>query len=290
MILSVKGLNKNYKKLKALNNISFDMNSGEVIGLLGHNGAGKSTLIKCLIGAIRSYSGSIQINGIDISVDHSPVKKYCGFLLEPSFCYYLSARKNLELLNSISVHPKKNRTDEVLAMVSLHKVADKKVSEFSFGMKQRLGLAQVLLSDPQLVVLDEPTVGLDPLGIDVIKKLIANLSQKGVAVLFSSHQINDVFDVCSRAIVMNEGNIVFDDSADKLMKKKYSITVASSGAIPKSALKNLSYELSICENIISFSKQSAINPILALLLESGCTIEDFDCNSSLECLKGLMQR
>ncbi len=189
MELNISKLCKDYKTCKALNNVSFSVHSGEVVGLLGHNGAGKSTLIKCIMNAIKSYSGCISIDGKDLRRNQELLSRECSFLLEPSFCDYLSAKKNLELLNCIVDLKSQQSVDEILSLVSLGKRREKKVAEFSFGMKQRLGLAQTFLSKPHFVILDEPTVGLDPVGIDIIKNIIRELSKNGVSVLFSSHQI-----------------------------------------------------------------------------------------------------
>ena len=289
-ILHIYNLSKHYGKLRALNGVSFEVHPGEIVGLLGHNGAGKSTLIKCLMGSIQSYTGGIFINGSDILREHRSIRDHTGFLLEPSFCDYLSAKDNLELLNSVASRPDKRRVQEVLEIVSLKKYADKKVGDFSFGMRQRLGLAQVLLTRPQLIVLDEPTVGLDPLGVEIIKNIIVECSRNNVAVLFSSHQINDVLDICHRTIVMNEGSIVYDGPAAELNKKYYLVHLGSDAHEHADALQTLDPQLTVTSNVVRFCRADAIEPVLDYLLRHRLPIADLNCDTSMDELKKLMQQ
>ena len=289
-ILQVEKLDKYYGDLRALNSISFQIHPGEIIGLLGHNGAGKSTLIKCLMGAVKSYTGDILISGRNIKHDHSAIVDNVGFLLEPSFCDYLSAQINLELLSSVVAKTDRAKVAEVLETVSLKKFSRKKVGEFSFGMRQRLGLAQVLLTNPQLIILDEPTVGLDPLGVEIIKNIIIECSRRNVAVLFSSHQINDVFDICHRTIVMNEGNIVYDGPASKLNQKQYIVRCRTDVNQFASILKRYDPELQVKDKEIQFVQQDAINDVLRFLLSHNLEIDDFYCENSMNELMNLMKR
>ena len=289
-ILNVEALDKRYGKLHAVNNVSFDIHPGEIVGLLGHNGAGKSTLIKCLMGVIHSYSGTIAVVGKDIRQKHWAIRKNVGFLLEPAFCDYLSARENLKLLDAVSGDPDADRVDEVLEIVSLKKFANKKVSGFSFGMRQRLGLAQVLLTQPKLIVLDEPTVGLDPMGVEIIKEIIVKCSQQGVAVLFSSHQLSDVLDICHRTIVMNQGSVVFDGPAEKLNRKYYTVRLACPVGEHAKALEKLSPELTVEENSIRFTAPDAVQDVLSYLVQQKLPIVDLDIDTSMDKLKRLMQQ
>lgn len=287
-ILQVNSLNKHYGKLHALKDVSFQVYPGQIIGLLGHNGAGKSTLIKCLMGALKSYSGDILMAGQNIRGSHHVIREQAGFLLEPAFCDYLSAAKNLELLNSLSSEPDKKRVREVLELVSLGKFADKKVGDFSFGMRQRLGLAQVLLTRPKLIVLDEPTVGLDPLGVEIIKDIILQCSRAGVAVLFSSHQLSDVFEICHRAIVMNQGSVVYDGDAQRLTRKHYLITLGCDAGEHLEALRRVAPELEAEGATLRFADPAYIQPVLRCLLDRKAPIADIGCDTSMDRLKGLM--
>ena len=289
-ILRVESLNKHYGKLHAINGVSFDIRPGEIVGLLGHNGAGKSTLIKCLMDVVRSYSGTITVAGKDIRQKHWTVRKNVGFLLEPAFCDYLSARENLRLLDTVSGDPDPDRVDEVLEIVSLKKFANKLVSGFSFGMRQRLGLAQVLLTQPKLIVLDEPTVGLDPVGVEIIKDIIVQCSQQGVAVLFSSHQLSDVLDICHRTIVMNQGRVVFDGPAEKLNRKYYTVQLARPVEEHTEALKKLSPDLTVEESSIHFTSSAIVQVVLNYLVQHQLPIVDLDIDTSMDKLKRLMQQ
>ncbi len=289
-ILQINKLNKSYGKQRVLDDVSFKIGQGEIVGLLGHNGAGKSTLIKCLMGVIESYSGEIYVCDNNVKNNHECIMKNVGVLLEPSFCEYLTAKKNLELLSSLSDEADNERIDAVLEMVSLKRAAYKKVGEFSFGMKQRLGLAQVLLSNPKLIVLDEPMVGLDPLGIEIIKKVIVDCSKRNVAVLFSSHQINDVFDICNRAVVLNEGKIVYDDNALELMKRDYILRVDCDCSLYEKELMQILQDCVIDGNKIIFSDSEKINEILHLFIVKDIKIIDFNCENNMDNLKRLMQQ
>lgn len=289
-ILKVDQLNKHYGQLHAVNGVSFEVRPGEIIGLLGHNGAGKSTLIKCLMGSIRSYTGTITVNGCDIRKEHQAIREHMGFLLEPSFCDYLPARTNLELLNSVTSRPDPKRVQEVLELVSLKKFADKKVGGFSFGMRQRLGLAQVLLTQPKMIVLDEPTVGLDPLGVEIIKNIIVECSRNGVAVLFSSHQLSDVLDICHRTIVMNEGTVVYDGPAAELNRKHYVLTLGSDVGAHAGSLEQLVPGLKAQGTELRFSCTEALETVLRYLLEHDLHIADIGCDTSMSELKKLMQQ
>lgn len=287
MKLNVNHLSKAYKNFQAINDISFTIHSGEIVGLLGHNGAGKSTLIKCIMNAIKSYSGSITIDGKDIQRDQELLSKECSFLLEPSFCDYLSAKQNLELLNSIIPVKSGRSIDEILSIVSLKNSANKKVGEFSFGMKQRLGLAQIFLSTPHFVILDEPTVGLDPVGIDIIKDTILELCKLGVSVLFSSHQISDVFDICTRAIVMNKGNLLFDDDIKKLLKKKYIILV-NKAIQNKQQFKAISRNVLIEKDTLYIDESKVLSNIIDVLIRDAYEIVDIRTENNYDRLKGFL--
>lgn len=287
MEIKVENIEKFYGKNHALHNVSFSLKSGEIVGLLGHNGAGKSTLIKCIMNVIKSYKGKILIDGKDIKKNQEIIAEECGFLLEPSFCDYLSAYDNLKLLEEITINRSGYSVDDILTMVSLKNASDKKVGEFSFGMRQRLGLAQVFLADSHFVILDEPTVGLDPIGIDIIKSLILKLSKAGTAVLFSSHQISDVFEICTRAIVMNSGEIVYDDTIDHLIKKKYKLFF-DRPVSDELDLSHVTEDIVIQENEIMVNHIETVTSLMNDMTVSGFKIIDIDTEESLDYLKSYM--
>lgn len=167
--LSVKKLSKSFGSSTPLKSVTFDIRQGELVGLIGRNGTGKTTLLKCIIGAINDYQGSIAVFGKNIASSPKTASQNIGHVLEPAFCSYLSAKKNLELVSSFRKRPKKE-VDSLLELVSLDGFANEKPSTFSFGMKQRLGLAMALVGQPKLLILDEPFVGLDPKGTPFSKK------------------------------------------------------------------------------------------------------------------------
>lgn len=198
------GISKQYGSHQVLSDVSFSVPEGEICGLIGENGAGKSTLIKCLMGVIPAYKGSFRVLGHVVEDGREFFARHVGFLLEPAFCAHLSARENLCLLGRLSgCGPE--RVDEVLELVSLANAAARSPKTFSYGMRQRLGLAQALLAEPELLVLDEPFVGLDPIGMDLMKGLFTQLAQQGVTILFSSHQVEDVEDICASVAVLHAG-------------------------------------------------------------------------------------
>ena len=227
MILEFKNINKSYNKVKALKDISFSIPENSIFGILGANGSGKSTFMKILPGLIYDWTGEIYYNSIGIQKNDMILRKDFGYLIEaPTFYEYLSAQKNLEILARISkVNP--NRIDEVLKLVELSQRADDKVSAYSYGMKQRLGIAQALLHNPKILVLDEPNNGLDPNGINDMIRLIKKLKSEGKTICLSTHNLKDVEELCTDFTVFKDG--VCSDSVslnEQLMKSfKWMITV-----------------------------------------------------------------
>ncbi|MGE5436675.1 MAG: ABC transporter ATP-binding protein, partial [Syntrophothermus sp.] len=207
-IIEVKGLNKKFKSLHAVNNLDLTVYRGDVFGFLGPNGAGKSTTIRMLLTLISPNSGNIKIFGKELKKNRLEILTNIGAIVEkPDFYGYLSAYKNLEILGKISGREiSKNRIMEVLELVGLEKRFKSKVKTYSHGMKQRLGLAQALLHNPDLIILDEPTTGLDPQGMKEIRDLIINLSKEQNKTIFlSSHILYEVELVASRMVIINKG-------------------------------------------------------------------------------------
>lgn len=273
-VLNVKNVKKSYGSFAALDNISFSLKKGEIVGLLGHNGAGKSTLIKCIMGAIKSYDGNILYCGDNIINERKQFVKEVGILLEPSFVDYLSARENLYLISrAIGKEVKLETIDELLEMVSLKKAAKKKVSEFSFGMKQRLGLAQAMINNPKMIILDEPTVGLDPTGTEVIKRALLEMAGKGAAIMFSSHELPAIEDICSRIIVIEEGKLIYDDSIDKVKAKEIVIVTEENLKDIKSLLA-YGDDVYISGTSIVVKKIEMIDSVITIVKDSGLKILD----------------
>ena len=219
-IIEVKGLTKKYKELTAVDNLDLNVFTGDVFGFLGPNGAGKSTTIRMLLSLIKPTSGEIKIFGKPLKTNRIDILRQIGAIVEkPDFYLYLSAYKNLEILGKVSgVDPDKKKIMEVLELVGLDKRYKSKVKTFSHGMKQRLGLAQALLHDPKLIILNEPTTGLDPQGIKDIRDLIIYLSkEKGKTIFLSSHILKEVELIASRMIIINKGKTIIEGKVQDLL-------------------------------------------------------------------------
>lgn len=207
-IIEINSLSKNFKDLRAVNSLNLNVFEGDVFGFLGPNGAGKSTTIRMLLSLIKPSEGSIKLFGKTLEKNRIEILKKVGAIVEkPDFYGYLSAYKNLEILGRISGKEiSKNRIMEVLELVGLSKRFKSKVKTFSHGMKQRLGLGQALLHNPDLIILDEPTTGLDPQGMKEIRDLILHLSKDQKKTIFlSSHILHEVELVANRMIIINKG-------------------------------------------------------------------------------------
>ncbi|MDP2304331.1 MAG: ABC transporter ATP-binding protein [Ignavibacteria bacterium] len=207
-IIEITHLTKHYKDLTAVNDLSLNVYKGDVFGFLGPNGAGKSTTIRMLLTLISPTKGEINIFGKNLNKNRNDILRKVGAIVEkPDFYGYLSAYKNLEILGRISgCDVSKKRIMEILELVGLDKRYKSKVKTFSHGMKQRLGLAQALLHDPELIILDEPTTGLDPQGMKEIRDLINYLSkEKNKTIFLSSHILYEVELVANRMVIINKG-------------------------------------------------------------------------------------
>ena len=214
MSITVSGLTKIYGKQKAVNDISFSVGNNEIVGFLGPNGAGKSTPMKIVTGYLTPDSGEAIVNGINVNTDPLAAKKQIGYLPEGNPLYYeMYVREYLEFIAGVH-HLKsgvKKRIEEVIDLTGLRLESNKKTGQLSKGYKQRVGLAAALIHDPKVLILDEPTTGLDPNQIIEIRQLIKDLG-KNKTVLFSSHILQEVESICDRVIIINRGNIVADDS------------------------------------------------------------------------------
>ncbi|WP_226527048.1 ABC transporter ATP-binding protein [Metabacillus niabensis] len=219
-VVETSNLTKTFNGKAAVNQVNLSIPKGAIYGFLGPNGAGKTTAIKLLLGLMKETSGSIQIFGKELKKEKQSILRNIGSLVEsPSYYGNLSARENLELLQIILQTPKE-RIDEVLNIVRLEKDANRPVKGFSLGMKQRLGIASALLGSPELLILDEPTNGLDPSGIIEMRELIKSLPEKyGVTVLVSSHLLTEIDQMATEVGIISKGSLIFQDSIDVLRKK-----------------------------------------------------------------------
>lgn len=214
-VVAVRHLTKIFKdfwgrpKARAVDDVSFEVKRGEVFGLLGPNGSGKSTTVKMLLGLLYPTKGQISVFGH--SPRHVPTKARIGYLPEESYLYrYLDSRETIDFFGSLFEIPnedRRKRAEQLLEMVGLKNVQRRTVGEFSKGMQRRIGLAQALINDPDLVILDEPTAGMDPIGCREVKDLILALAKRGKTVILSSHLLSDVEDVCDRVVIYYGGKV-----------------------------------------------------------------------------------
>ncbi|RPI72384.1 MAG: ABC transporter ATP-binding protein [Ignavibacteriales bacterium] len=219
-IIEVRNLSKKFKELKAVNNLDLNVFKGDVFGFLGPNGAGKSTTIRMLLSLISPSEGDIKIFGKSLKENRNEILRRIGAIVEkPDFYGYLTAYKNLEILSKFSgISPTKNEIMEILELVGLNKRYNSKVKTFSHGMKQRLGIAQALIHNPDLIILDEPTTGLDPQGMKEIRELIINLSkEKQKTIFLSSHILYEVELVATRMIILNKGTTQVEGNVQDLL-------------------------------------------------------------------------
>ena len=244
MSISVSNLTKIYGQQKAVNDISFAIGNNEIVGFLGPNGAGKSTTMKIVTGYIAADSGNAVVNGINVNAHPLEAKKQIGYLPEGNPLYYeMYVREYLELIAGIHdlKTDVKKRIEEVIDLTGLRPESNKKIGQLSKGYKQRVGLAAALIHDPKVLILDEPTTGLDPNQIIEIRQLIKDLG-KNKTVLFSSHILQEVESICDRIIIINKGNIVADDSLVNLRsvnKNSHVVLVEFSANVDVELLKNL---------------------------------------------------
>jgi len=228
MSIEIKNLVKIYGEQKAVNDISFSVKKGEIVGFLGPNGAGKSTTMKILTGYLQSDGGSAIVCGMDTKDQPLETKKKIGYLPESNALYYdMYVREYLSFVGSIYKIPQvKKQVEEVIAKVGLTPEADKKIGQLSKGYKQRVGLAAALIHEPEVLILDEPTSGLDPNQIVEIREVIKQLG-KDKTVLFSSHIMQEVQAICDRVVIINKGNIVADEQLSKLQQGKSDALIVS---------------------------------------------------------------
>ena len=282
--VSIRKLSKNYNDLKALDKISFDIPSKSIFALLGPNGSGKSTLIKVLSKLIKEWDGDIFYNGESIKSNNNYIKNF-GFIIEdPCFYEYLSAKKNLQIFSRLTNTPSE-RINAVLELVDLVNRANDKVSNFSYGMKQRLGIAQALLHDPEILVLDEPNNGLDPIGVNKMADLIYRLNQEGKTICISTHSLSEVDRLCSDVAILKEGKLLITKNIKKLSKNNkfyrlevFDISSASNYIKTFSDVKIIAQENNIL--IISIDSSEPTN-ILPMKLDEHASVKSVHRESNL---------
>lgn len=222
MSVSVRNLTKKYQTQRAVDNISFEVKTGEVLGFLGPNGAGKTTTMKIITGYMAPSDGDVRINGISVLEDPQKIKPLIGYLPESNPLYHeMQVLEYLEFigeLQNLSKSRIKDRIAEMVKVCGLNVEKHKKIGELSKGYKQRVGLAQALIHDPEILILDEPTTGLDPNQIVEIRNLIREIGREKTVIL-STHILPEVEATCDRILIINEGKIVADGTSDSLRKR-----------------------------------------------------------------------
>ncbi len=239
-IITTTGLKKTFGKLVAVNDLHLDVKRGDVFGFLGPNGSGKTTTIRMLLGLLRPTSGSIHIFGLDNSQHLQAILPRIGGIIEaPVYYSYLSGRENLRIFALASgmrdSAKTRRRIDEVLAMVDLTAQAKDVCSKYSLGMKQRLAIGMALLTDPEMVLLDEPTNGLDPMGVHEMRQMILRLAASGKTVILSSHLLYEVQQVCNRVAILQKGHVVMQGEVDDLLRKSEHLLVRMNTSIEAQA-------------------------------------------------------
>lgn len=245
-MVEVKNLTKRYGGIKAVNDISFTVEAGEILGFLGPNGAGKSTTMNMITGYISSTSGTVNIDGYDILENPKEAKSKIGYLPEiPPLYLEMTVKKYLEFmfdLKKVSL-PKREHISEIMKLIKITDVQDRIIKNLSKGYKQRVGFAQALLGNPPVLILDEPTVGLDPKQIIEIRNLIKSLGKKHT-VIFSSHVLSEISATCDRIIVISNGSLVADAKTSELSssisgEQKLNLEIEGSQSIILNSLKNI---------------------------------------------------
>lgn len=224
-ILEVKNLSKSFGKRKVLEDISLNIYEGEIVGLIGPNGAGKTTLIKTILSFYHYEKGMIKIDNYDIKNNLEEALSKIGAIVEnPDMYNHLSGRKNLEITELINDIKDKEYVEEMISFVDLKNRIDDKVSKYSLGMKQRLGLANALIKKPKLLILDEPTNGLDPHGIRNLREMLKEISnERHMSILISSHILAEVENICDRIIIIDKGRIIDEFGIEEVKYKNKSL-------------------------------------------------------------------
>lgn len=244
--LQVENLSLRYGDQCIINDVSFSIPKGKIVGILGPNGAGKSSIIKILAGLVFPESGTLAINN-EHQRSFSELKKICGYLIDsPAFYPYLTAKQNLKIIQKIA--KKDLSIEDLLEKVGLSSTGKKKVKHFSTGMKQRLAIAQALLRDPELLILDEPFNGLDPNGFLDIKNLLKELNEGGVTIFISSHLLDELEQFADTFILLHNGRIEFHINKEELTRSKKKITFTFEKKITKEAINYIEKQNGIFEN------------------------------------------
>jgi ABC-2 type transport system ATP-binding protein len=245
-VLTIENLSKSYGSLRAVNNISLQIEKGSVFGILGPNGSGKTTTLGMLLGVTHPSSGSFSWFGQPLS--KKTLQRIGAILEQPNIYPYLSAVNNLKIVCDIK-DANYNRIDDVLKLVDLYDRKNDKYKNFSLGMKQRLAIASALVNNPEVLVLDEPTNGLDPQGIAQIRDIINKIAEQGTTILLASHMLDEVEKVCSHVAVLKRGEVLFSGAVHEVLGDNTTVELAAADeTLLYEALTKLSYVKSITKS------------------------------------------
>ena len=286
-ILEIKNLHKLFGDFKAVNNISLHVNKGDIYGFLGPNGAGKSTTLRMVLGLIKPSEGNIFINNENISGNNRKFLNDIGALIEkPDFYKNLSALDNLKILYKMSRLKNNHRIFEVLNEVDLWEKRNQKVGGFSQGMKQRLGIAQTLLHEPSLIILDEPSNGLDPQGQADMRELILRINKEmQITVIISSHILSEIEKIANRMVVINNGEKILEGNVRELMSKELlKVSFKSSEIVQLSEfLKNENINMELRnDDIIAFINEESIPNVIRNITQKNIPISEVKQMRTLE--------
>jgi len=275
IILKVEGVTKIFGTRTAVNNVSFDIKKGEIYGLIGQNGAGKTTIIRIITGLCKPTSGNVFISGYNIQTNFEKAIKNVGAIIEnPELYAYMSGMDNL--YKNVT----KNKIDEIVSLMGMDNRIHDKVKTYSLGMKQRVGIAQALLHDPELLILDEPTNGLDPNGIKEMRNFLKSLAKKkGIAILISSHILSEMELICDKIGIIDNGMIVENKSIEELQNKissklQISVKVDYPNYAGKILYDNFKDTTIFCvgNRVIIEEQEQNIPKITALLINKGISV------------------
>jgi len=271
--IEARGLVKRYGRITAVDHVDLTVGRGDVYGYLGPNGAGKTTSMRILLGLIRPDEGSARLFGRDPLVEGvRALQGVAGFVEAPRFYPYLSGRRNLELVAALDGDGAEGRIDAVLDTVDLADRARDKAGGYSHGMRQRLGIAGALLRDPRLLLLDEPTTGLDPAGMRDMRLLVHRLASQGITVLLSSHVMAEVEELCDRVAIVNHGRVRYEGSLQELIEttaRRYELRTTDDARAAEIAMLEPGVRiLAGAERAIAFTADERAVPALSLALAS----------------------
>lgn len=275
-MLRVSNLCKTFAGKQALKDVSFEVQKGEIYGLLGHNGAGKSTTVGIILGMIAANSGEVTIDGISIMKDQTSALRKVGAIFEaPAFYDYMSGWKNLKVLCGLSGNFDQDTAAEVIERVGLSERIHSKVASYSHGMRQRLALAQALLPEPEILLLDEPTDGLDPEGIKWFRDFILSLrEERGMTVLFNSHLLSEVELMCDRVSIIRGGEHVYQGDVKDLRDDRPGLRIeASPESVRQAVISSFGGEVTVGGRLV-FPEGTQTSEIVTAMVQQGADVSE----------------